>query len=231
MKSIRQFFYDMTFGDKGLPTSSSNIFRKFLENLPEGSSVLDVGVGTGVYFCDEDCADLIKKKKIRIHGIDINKKDIRTAKKNLTKRDLSAFVRVEFKNLFDIQQFELYDIVLFSESYPVIEPGLMIAMLRHTVKKRGFKKTVAFLNSIERPVSPANRFLKPLLKYAFFGIDFGRVVTFADMRSTLTAGGLTDIKFEFLATSTINYAFFRELIKVPGWGFPINEYLITARCN
>ena len=64
-----------------------------------------------------------------------------------------------------------------------------------------------------------------------FGFEFfGRLVSTDDMMSMFTSVGIeSNVTFELLASSTINYALFRDKIKIPGWNFPMKQYMITAK--
>lgn len=60
--NLRQKLYDFIFTNKNFPTSTANLYLKFLQKLEVNTKILDIGVGTGVYFENEDCVKIIKEK-------------------------------------------------------------------------------------------------------------------------------------------------------------------------
>lgn len=228
---FRQKLYDKLFGDKNLPTSTTNLYIKFLQKLPDNSRILDVGVGTGVYFENPDCISLIQHKGLKIHGIDIAEKDIILASKKVEKSGLSHLVKVEHRNIFSINSFSDYNVIIFSESYPVINHILMKSIINHIVSVSSYKGLLQFINNVEDNPNWVQRSTKHLLKYITFGTDFGRVVSTKDMLHMFESAGILpkEVHFEMLASATPNYALFRNKIKLPGLNFEMKQYLVSIR--
>lgn len=227
--NLRQKLYDFIFTNKNFPTSTANLYLKFLQKLEVNTKILDIGVGTGVYFENEDCVKIIKEKNIQIYGIDINESDIKLANKKIIKNNLSSNVSVEYRDLFDVDDFNVYDTIVFSESYPVIEFNLMFLMLNYILREKSYKNKVFFINNITENPTRFQRMVKPRLKYLLCGIDFGRFVTPTDMMNMFKKLKINDsnIKFEKLSSVTINYNLFRDKIKIPGCDFVMHQYLVT----
>lgn len=226
--NLRQKIYDKLFGNLELSISTTNLYNRFLEKLKNDIKILDIGVGTGIYFENKNCVKLIKEKNIKIYGIDINRKDIELANKRIIENNLIENISVEYKNLFDIDNFNDYDIILFSESYPVINKELMFSMLNYIFNEKHYKNNLMFINNLVDNPTFTQRF-KPYLRYILFGIDFGRVVTLLDMEDLFNKLNLKIKNIELLASSTINYALFRDKIKLPGLNFEMKQYLISIK--
>lgn len=223
--NVRQKIYDKIFGDENLSTSTTNLYKLTLEKLDNNLKILDVGVGTGVYFENENCVNLIKSKNLQIHGIDINEDDINLAKRRIIDNSLDSNVSVEYKNLFDLKNIKDYDIILFSESYPVISEHLMFEMLNFIIHINEFKNTIIFINNIENNPTFLQKY-KSYLKYIMFNIDYGRLVSKNDMELMFKSLNVQNIRYELLATATANYALFKDKIKLPGLNFEMKQYLI-----
>ena len=76
----------------------SEMFDFFCEKLPKGSSVLDVGCGTGLPF-----AKLLVERNFNVVGIDVSSRMVRIAQKNVPKaefRELSM-TDIHFENEFE----------------------------------------------------------------------------------------------------------------------------------
>lgn len=228
---LRQKIYDKLFGDLELPTSTSNLYYKFLEKLKNDVKILDVGVGTGIYFENENCVKLIKEKNVKILGIDINQDDIELASQRISTINMEKSIEVRCIDLFkfDIDLNE-FDIILFSESYPVISKDLMNKMLMYIVELNGFSGELIFINNIEDNPKWLQKNFKRFLKYIMFGIDFGRLVSTDDMIEMFTSVGIeNEVTFELLASSTPNYALFRDKIKLPGLDCEMKQYMISVK--
>jgi ubiquinone/menaquinone biosynthesis C-methylase UbiE len=193
--------------------------------------ILDVGVGTGIYFKDSRCIELIRSKNIKIVGIDINESDIKLASKRIVSSHVCDRVEAKFVDLFqydvDLNEF---DVILFSESFPVIPEDLMMKMLNHILHIKGFKGSLFFINNIEDNPKLLQR-VKPFLKYFMFGVEFGRIVSKDDMQRVFKQAGLKEknVSYELLANSTISYTAFRDKIKIPFWNFTMKHHLISAK--
>jgi len=113
--SLRQKLYDHYFGDVNLPMSTPNLYYQFLQRMKHNTKILDIGMGTGIYFSDQRCVDLIRSKNIKIVGIDINEADIILASKRIQSAHIGDHVEAKFMDLFEYSE-DLYrfDVILFS---------------------------------------------------------------------------------------------------------------------
>lgn len=228
---LRQKLYDHLFGDVNLPISTTNLYFSFLQRMKSGVTILDIGVGTGVYFQDPRCISLIKEKGIKIVGIDINREDIELASRRISESGTEESIEVRWVDLFkydrDLNEF---DVILFSESYPVIPRDLMKKMLMHIIHSKKFSGELVFINNVEDNPEWGQKNSKHLLKYVMFGIEFGRLVSTADMMKMFASVGIeSEVTFELLASSTPNYALFRDKIKLPGLNCEMKQYMISVK--
>ena len=162
--NLRQKLYDHLFGDVNLPTSTTNLYYSFLQRMKQDTKILDIGVGTGIYFEDPRCIKLIKDKNIKIVGIDINKPDIELASQRIIISDLGMHVEAKYIDLFEYDgNLNEFDVILFCESYPVIPRDLMKQMLMHIVHSKGFSGEIVFINNVEDDPTRVQK-IKPNLK-------------------------------------------------------------------
>lgn len=229
--TFRQTAYDKLFGNKNLEISTPNLYKNFLKTLDINTKVFDVGVGTGVYFEDQDCIKLIKEKNIQIYGIDIVKEDIEIAKKRIIDFKLQDHVKVEFKNLFEFNNFNEYDTLIFMESYPVIDQELIVSLIKHIVRNN-YNKKIQFINNIEDNPGFIQK-CKPYSKYFGLQNQFGRLVSSKDIKQTFLIAGIEEnkIKIDFLASATANKALFNDKIKLDAFSFEMKQYLISIDCS
>ena len=229
--NLRQKLYDHLFGDVNLPISTTNLYYSFLQRVKQDTKILDIGVGTGIYFEDPRCIKLIKEKNIKIVGIDINKPDIELASQRIIESDLGMNVEAKYVDLFEYDgDLNEFDVILFSESYPVIPRDLMKKMLMFIVHSKGFSGELVFINNVEDAPAWIQK-TKPYLRYFLFGFEFfGRLVSTGDMMGMFTSVGIeNEVTFELLASSTPNYALFRNRVKLPGLNCEMKQYAISVK--
>ena len=225
MNQIRHFTYDLMFGAKHHAINTPNLLARFFEKQDPNQRILDVGVGTGIYFDDPRCCELIRTKNLTILGIDLAGPDIQIAAERIRRNGLADLVRVQAVDLFDLT-LEGFNVIVFTESYPVIPQAIMIRMIQHIC--RTFKGQLNFINNIvERPALLQRT--KPYLKHIFFGTDWGRLVNCADIDRVFKDGGITEpANVELLASATFNETMFGGHFRLPLCDFPLNQYLIST---
>jgi len=89
---VAEKYYKAHYGE------ASEVSDFFCEKLPKGSSVLDVGCGTGLPF-----AKLLVERNFSVVGIDVSSRMVRIAQKNVPEaefRELSM-TDIDFENEFD----------------------------------------------------------------------------------------------------------------------------------
>ncbi len=129
ISSVRSIVYNNFFGGDN-PISTINGFFETLKSIPDGSSVLDVGCGDGIYYTGDTVISLIRSKNITIHSIDIDDGAVPICQKRIKAAGLSDRVTAECIDLLKITK--KYDVVIYLESFPVIPRELMSVFVQHT---------------------------------------------------------------------------------------------------
>jgi len=124
----KKHWYDGLFYDKLIAPNQDKLFRLIKEMIPEQSTVLDVGCGTGRL--EFQLSDKCKK----ITGIDLSSKNIRVANKNLenTNYDNINFIHS------DIQEFRIN----FNEKYDY-------AIVTYVLHEVDIEQRISVLNALK----------------------------------------------------------------------------------
>ena len=168
-------------------------YAEVLQRVPEGSAVLDVGIGTaGALLAN---AGLVKRKGLRITGIDIDADYVERAQRELQRSSLHDCVQVHHESVYD-HQGGPYDAVYFSASFMLLpDPE---RALRHCCDLLNKDGRIYFTQTIQRQPSRWMETLKPMLKRVTT-IDFGRVTYEDDFKAQIRAAGLELEEFTVLA--------------------------------
>ncbi|GAB2779884.1 hypothetical protein GCM10027040_02390 [Halomonas shantousis] len=185
---MRSFIYD-TF----ILRLTSRWYAEVLKRVPDGAAVLDVGIGTaGALLAN---AERIKRKRLRVTGIDIDADYIKRARRRLTASVLADCAEVRLESVYD-HRGGPYEAVYFSASFMLLpEPD---RALRHCCELLRPGGRIFFTQTIQTRPSRWMETLKPVLK-RFTSIDFGRVTYEEDFKSQLHGAGLELEEFTFLA--------------------------------
>jgi ubiquinone/menaquinone biosynthesis C-methylase UbiE len=89
---IRSFIYDTL-----ILRLTSGWYAEVLRRVPEGATVLDVGIGTAGALLAND--DLVKRKCLRIVGIDIDAGYIARARRRLRYSSLAGLAEVRLESV------------------------------------------------------------------------------------------------------------------------------------
>ena len=174
---VRNICYNFWLGNEYLSVSTPFLYRKMLDEVDEGASILEVGVGSGMPLISNQ--ELIMKKKLKIHGIDIDEQYLQYCKTSIEKSSISAQVTIEKRDIFDVS--DKYDVIVFSESYPVIPEKIMEKMVEHCRKILTPGGKIMFVHNLLEKDENLNHpiaQIKPYIKYIpFVWVDFGRATT------------------------------------------------------
>jgi len=219
ISKIRSKVYKSFFGDEN-PISTINGFLETIKSIPDGSSVLDVGCGDGIYYTGPEVIDLIKSKKLTIHSIDIDAGAVPICQKRIAAAGLSDKVTAEAIDLLKITK--RYDAVIFMESFPVIPRNLMGVFIAHT------KTITNFILLFHNLVEEKNAFvewMKPKVKY-FTLVDFGELTSIKEMEEECKKWGFT--KYNVEPCLKCQYKDMYWAFNVPGLGDTvITQYLVS----
>lgn len=174
------------------------LFDKVIE---KNSSILDVGVGTGINLVNNK--KLILDKNLNINGIDIDKNYNKYCKNIIKKNKLEKNIIIELKNLFDIDDISnKYKYIVFGQSYPVISKKLITKMVKYCKNLLQNDGKIIFIhNLIDNNKNHHIVYkIKPYLKYIpFIWIDSGKPTKKTDFEKFLTS---LELKYNYSIIDT-----------------------------
>ena len=176
---IKSKMYSIFFSETN-PVSTIHGYYNILTNLPENSTILDVGCGDGIYFTSDKVIKLIKDKQFKILCIDIDEGAIHICNKRIINAELSNLVNCSTTSFNDISQ--KYDYVLFMESFPVIPIDMFSVFIKHATNIA--TNEILLYHNLTQTNNTLLSIIKPKIKYLTM-IDFGRLTTVQDMTSFL----------------------------------------------
>jgi ubiquinone/menaquinone biosynthesis C-methylase UbiE len=176
---IRSFIYDTL-----ILRLTSRWYAEVLRRVPKGSVLLDVGIGTaGALLAN---ADQVKRKSLRIVGIDIDADYVERARSRVANSSLIDLVEVRLESVYD-HRGGPYDAVYFSGSFMLLpEPE---EALRHCCALLTPGGRIFFTQTIQKQPVRWMETLKPMLKRVT-SIDFGRVTYEDAFRTQIHNAGL-----------------------------------------
>ena len=216
---IRSKIYKSFFGGEN-PISTIKGFYETIKSIPDGSSVLDVGCGDGIYYTGPEVIALIKSKKLTIHSIDIDDGAVPICQKRIFAAGLSDKVTAEAIDLLKVTK--KYDAVIFMESFPVIPRDLMAVFIAHTKTITNY--ILLFHNLVEEK-NVFVEWMKPKVKY-FTLVDFGELTSIQEMELECKKWGFT--KYNVEPCLKCQYKDMYWAFNVPGLGDTvITQYLVS----
>lgn len=185
---IRSFIYDTL-----ILRLTSRWYAEVLRRVPEGAAMLDVGIGTaGALLAN---ADLVKRKGLRVTGIDIDADYVAHAQRRLQDSPLGYRVEVRLESVYE-HQGGPYSAVYFSASFMILpDPEQALRNCCALLSPGG---RIFFTQTIQQQRSRWMETLKPMLKRAT-SIDFGRVTYEDEFKGQILAAGLELEEFTILA--------------------------------
>ena len=154
-------------------------YAAVLERLPEGAALLDVGIGTGGALAAN--AETLRRKRIRVTGIDIDPDYIARCRRSIDDSGLEDLVEARLESVYD-HEGGPYDAVYFSASFMLLpDPRGALDHVRALLAPEG---RLYFTQTFENRRSPLMERLKPMLR-TLTTIDFGRVTYEEDFREEL----------------------------------------------
>jgi len=149
------------------------LYKKFLKNIPENSTVLDIGIGNAYALIQN--SDILVKKNIKIVGVDIDVTSVNLAKKLINENNLNQLIKVDCVNIYDYNTEEKYDYIYFSNSYSVIPDihQMMNYVCDNLLSDNG---NLIVSTTLDNRVNYFKELIKPRIKNLLFDIDFGQHV-------------------------------------------------------
>ena len=174
--------YYAFFNADASPVATPHGFAKILEDMPVGSRVLDVGIGSGTYLEHAPVQEIISRKQLRVDGVDISIPNVAICQDRIEKHRLQGNVTVRVQDARTIEEVGVYDAILFMESFPCMSKPLFIDILQSVQRLLKPAGSNYLYHNLADPKGmssleiAAGRLIKPSLKL-FVGIDFGRLTS------------------------------------------------------
>ncbi len=167
---------------------TNQCYQSTLDYVPNGSRLLDVGIGNGIMI--ETFHPLIRGKRLRITGIDIDAGYLKHCKELIQKYQLEDCLDVcqEAAESYSPARDGVFDFILFGMSFMVLrDPRAVLRRARDWLKPGG---RILFIQALFRRRSRLVDLVKPKLKY-LTTVDFGRAIYERDFFALLQENGLT----------------------------------------
>ncbi len=167
--------------------TTNECYRNSLHHVPNGSRLLDVGIGNGLML--ESFHPLIKSKRLRITGIDIDANYLKHCEELIRKHQLADYIDVchGAAESYCPPQKGCFDTVLFCLSFMLLrDQRAVLQRARDWLKPGG---QLIFAQAIFKKRSRLVDLVKPKLKY-LTTIDFGRAIYEKDFFALLEETGL-----------------------------------------
>ncbi len=169
--------------DKTVRPLTAGWYREVLSRLTDRAKLLDIGVGTGGALFEN--AELVRTKRLHVHGIDIDPDYVRQAQRGVLAARLEDNVSVEQISVYD-HRGGPYDAAYFSASFMLMpDPP---AALRHVVELLRPGAPVFFTQTFEHRRSKIVEAAKPLL-HRVTTINFGKVTYEEDFLEAIRRAG------------------------------------------
>jgi ubiquinone/menaquinone biosynthesis C-methylase UbiE len=180
---MRNWFYQLL-----VQRTTNECYKGFLNHVPTGSRLLDVGIGNGLMI--DTFHPLIRLKQLRITGIDIDADYLRHCRELIQKHGLEEVIDVCHAPAEQYTPPEpgCFDGVLFCMSFMVLnDPHVVLRRARDWLKPGG---QLVFAQAMFKKRSRLVDWVKPKLKYLTM-IDFGTAIYEKDFFTLLQEHGLS----------------------------------------
>lgn len=172
------------------------ITRKVLDSLPDGSRILDIGIGTGYVYSKN--SNLIKQKKLEIVGIDIDAEYINYARQTVKLANLEQHIKLINNDIYCVDSDDMalksFDYVMFSDSYAVI-PNVhdMITFCERYLKQDSSSKIVVVSTLFDR----FNKYVSWIKRHIVYvsTVDYGSMMIKSDLEKYLEERKIDDATF------------------------------------
>ncbi len=176
---FRSAIYDML-----LSPLTARWYREVLTRIPQNAHLLDIGVGTGAALARN--ASVIRGRRLRITGIDIDADYIARARQRMHGNRLDECIDLRLESVYD-HRGGPYEAAYFSASFMLLRrPEDALRNIAALVKPDGH---IFFTQTFSERRSRLIEIAKPLLG-KFTTVEFGRVTYEDEFLHTLNQGGL-----------------------------------------
>lgn len=151
---------------------NDHCYRNCLDYFPDASAILDVGIGNGMMM--KNYHDVIKSKRLRITGVDIDQTYLKYCRGLIRDYQLGDYIEIHqnFIERFEPMENAYFDFILFSMSFMLLsDQQKVLERIKDWLKPDG---EIIFFQTIYKEKFPMMEIIKPRLKYVTT-IDFGSV--------------------------------------------------------
>ena len=151
---------------------NDHCYKNCLDYFPDTSAILDVGIGNGMMM--KNYHDVIKTKRLRITGVDIDQTYLKYCGGLIQDYQLGDYIEIHQNCIehFEPREKAYFDFVLFSMSFMLLnDQRLVLERIKDWLKPDG---EIIFFQTIYKETFPVMEIVKPRLKYVTT-IDFGTV--------------------------------------------------------
>ena len=89
--------YSAFFHPTASPVATPHAFVEILAKLPDGSRLLDLGMGSGVYLEHAPVNEMIRAKKLTVDGVDISAPNVAICQRRIVKAHAALATRAKTK--------------------------------------------------------------------------------------------------------------------------------------
>lgn len=203
------------------------LYKNVLENLPDKSKILDVGIGNGAPV--EKNADLIKNKGFEIDGIDIDTEYLGVCNARIVSCDLTSQVTAKEQDLLKMDDTKKYDYIFFMESYPVIPVDIMKMMMDKCKTLLTSEGKVIFVHNLVDKKNWLVNFIKPRVVHVpFIQVDFGRLTTHTEFDDFIQSVNYEISQKTLVLDADINTIYNLKLPNFVNSYYTMNQYSIEC---
>jgi len=197
-------------------------YRTVLGRLPDGATLLDIGVGNASSLLAN--ADILQTKSIRVFGVDFTQAYVQAAQTNISQSPCASTVKVVYGSVYDqavletghrwLSSPQMFSAAYFSGSISLLPDPLLALRTVAKVVEPGGKIYVT--QTYQKRGLPALAVLKRNLKY-LTTIDFGELTWEADIRRVFQESGFAVDRHEVIRGSVDNWmqSAYLTVLKVP----------------
>lgn len=200
--AVRAWLYDRV-----LMGLTAGWYQEVLARLPEGASLLDIGIGTGSAVARN--AKMVRAKGLRVLGLDIDRDYLGRCEKVIQKAGLSEHVTPCLTSVYD-HEGGPYDAAYFSASLMLLPDP--VRAIKHVVSQLAPTGWIFFTQTFHHGKSPLIEKVKPMLHHVTT-IHFGRVTYEEDFMQVLQRSGLELV--EFVTMNSTRRASYRLAVARP----------------
>lgn len=211
-KQVQNILYNMI-----LTPYTTQCYRQFLEKLPNNAVVYDIGIGNARALLNN--RDLIRSKKLTIHGYDLDEITLSIANYSIEQETMQDYINLYHQDIRRVTHIPKNSFVLFSNCWSLLNnPIEILTNVKNSIDDTG---TINIITTLENNVVYWKSVVKKYLRYVLGNrLDFGRSVGLREFKTQIG-----DIFTESHITYNVVYN-----TEIPVYG-EANVYNVTIPLN